>query len=270
MKNIISKVAVSVLVAYSLVGTTDAAPVQARVRLKNGSQLAGTMIWKPATKVYEMSAKGSSGAISTREIKPEEIDRKQVQAPGNWNDIMKLVNSNPNAALGQLDNIIKEYAMLEFDERAAEISAKIYMRQGKPDLAVRVCDRVVQYNKPAAAISSMAPIYWQALIAIGRTTNLENMLNSAIKSGDRGPAAQAYIARGDLAKKDGRPKDALKDGYLRVVYLFRDVREAQPEALDKALKTFEELNQMANADKMRKVLLSKYRDSVQARKLSGN
>ena len=58
-----------------------------------------------------------------------------------------------------------------------------------------------------------------------------------------------------------------KDGYLRVVILYENVKEIQPEALYKAAKAFDALNQNANAERMRTKLRTKYAQSEYARKL---
>jgi len=71
-------------------------------------------------------------------------------------------------------------------------------------------------------------------------------------------AAMAQIKRGDIERKKENLKEALVDGYLRTIVLFKQVKEVQPEALYKAAKCFEELGEHSYAEKMRKTLLEKY------------
>ena len=82
--------------------------------------------------------------------------------------------------------------------------------------------------------------------------------------------AGALIVRGDMLKKEGRTADALKDGYLRCVFLFVQEKTAHAEALYKASLAFDELHQPTYAERMRQTLLSDHKDSEFARKLRGN
>ena len=96
-----------------------------------------------------------------------------------------------------------------------------------------------------------------------------------MKGEDRFARGAALIMYGDIALKDGKEsgdacKKALTDGYLRVVFLYKDAEVAeklQPEALYKAAKAFDALNQNANAEKLRSTLRTKYSQSEYARKL---
>ena len=80
--------------------------------------------------------------------------------------------------------------------------------------------------------------------------------------------------RGDIAMKAGNGsndacKKALIDGYLRVVYLYKDAEIAdrlQPEALYKAARCFDKLNQSGRADTMRTELKRTYANSPWANK----
>ena len=112
----------------------------------------------------------------------------------------------------------------------------------------------------------MAPIYWQALLKSNRSAKLNKLLEEAIKKGGREASASALILRGDMLLESKQPRDALKDGYLRVIVLYENVRTVQPEALYKAAKAFEALHQNPNAERMRSTLRSKYPNSEYARK----
>ena len=73
--------------------------------------------------------------------------------------------------------------------------------------------------------------------------------------------------RGDMLMERKQPRDALKDGYLRAVVLYEGVRAVQPEALFKAAKAFEALQQNPNAEKMRTILRTKYPGSEWAKRI---
>jgi hypothetical protein len=122
--------------------------------------------------------------------------------------------------------------------------------------------------KPEAAYrGELAVIYWQALLKANRSAKLGDLLKDAIAKGGREASASALVMRGDMLMERKQPRDALKDGYLRVVILYENVRTVQPEALYKAAKAFEALQQNPNAEKMRTLLRTKYPGSAYAKKI---
>ena len=116
-------------------------------------------------------------------------------------------------------------------------------------------------------MGDLAVMYWQALLKANRSAKLEELLDQAIKKGGREASASALVLRGDLLMARKQPRDALKDGYLRVVVLYENVRAVQPEALFKAAKAFEALQQNPNAEKMRTMLRTKFPSSEFAKQL---
>ncbi len=246
------------------------ADVPAKVELSSGV-IECKLRWMPASKKY-MIIRGVGGQAMEQQVDPSEILRKQVAPPADWKELEQLVYKNPDAALPKLLQIVDEYKMLEYDERAAYYAATLYMKKGKPEEAIKVCEKVTQDNPAAASLSQMAPVYWSALLATGKTSggNLDKMIAEAITSAPRSIAAQALIARGDSLKKAGRTRDALKDGYLRCALLYTQEKDANAEALYKASLAFDELRQATYAERMRQTLLTKHRNSEFARKLRGN
>ena len=103
---------------------------------------------------------------------------------------------------------------------------------------------------------------------------LEKALEKAEKGDDRFSHGAALIMRGDIALKNGNESNdasrkALIDGYLRVVFLYKDAEIAdrlQPEALYKAARCFDKLNQSGRADVMRTELKRTYANSPWANK----
>jgi len=247
------------------------ADVLAKIELNSGV-IECKLRWMPASKKYVIIRSGPGGQAMEQQVSPSEILRKQVAPPPGWNELLALASKSPDAALPKFNRIVDEYKMLEFDEQAAYFAATIYMKKGQAEEAIKVCEKVAQDNPAAASISPMAPVYWAALISTGKTAGgtLEKMIAEAITSAPRSIAAQALVARGDLLKKAGRTRDALKDGYLRCALLFAQEKDAAPEALYKASLAFDELRQATYAERMRQTLLTQYRNSEFARKLRGN
>ncbi len=247
------------------------ADVPAKVELSNGTVVECRLRWMPASKKYVIIRPAAGGQAMEQQVSPSEIIRKQVAPPAGWRELLQLAAKSPDAALPKLQQIVDEYKMLEYDEQAAYVAGTIYMRKGKPEDAIKICEKVAQDNPAAASISQMAPVYWAALLETGKTgSRLDKMIAEAITSAPSPIAAQALVARGDSLKKAGRTRDALKDGYLRCALLFTKEADANAEALYKASLAFDELRQATYAERMRQTLLSRHRNSEFARKLRGN
>lgn len=251
--------------------STALADVAAKVELTSGTVVEGKLRWMPASKKYALTRLAGGAAIE-QQVSPSEIVRKQVAPPPGWRELVQLASKSPDAALPKLLQVIEEYKMLEYDEQAAYYAGSIYLSKGKPLDVIKICEAVALDNPSAAAVSPMAPVYWDALIATDKTAGgkLGKMLDEAVASAPRPVAARALIARGDMLKKAGKTQDALKDGYLRCIFLYAQEKNAQAEALYKASVAFDELRQATYADRMRQNLLSLHKDSEYARKLRGN
>lgn len=248
------------------------ADVPAKITTTDGRQLQGVVRWQPVQKQYVLSVPQPGGAaMLTLNLPPSQVADIRVPAPPGWDDLVRQVQSGqPAAAIPRLEAIVKEYAMLQYDVVAGTVLAQIHLRENRAADALRVAEAVIAAKPDAGTTSDLAPIYWEAMLATGKTAKLGPALEVAIKSAPRPVAARAHTLRGDQLKAEGRTRDALKDGYLRTVTLFRDVRAAQPEALFKAAKAFEELQQVQYAETMRQRLLSGFADSDYAKRLRGN
>lgn len=243
--------------------------VQAQVQHVNGNIVKCKLRWLPASKEYIVITVTESGRRVEQRWKPADIAQMAVAPPAGWQNVVKRASESPDAAIPLLRTIMSDYKMLKYDEEAARIAATIYLNKGQPEEAIKVCEEVTRDNPAAASVSVMAPVYWQSLVAADKTSRLEKMLDEAAVSAPRPIAAKALIARGDLLKKQNRPRDALKDGYLRVVFLLSNEKDAAAEALYKAAEAHDELHQTSYAEKMRQALLTRYSDSPYARKLRG-
>ena len=245
-----------------------AADVEARIVLADGTQAAGTIRWLPADKVYAFGVKDKNGAVAEKRIPADSILRLQVKEPAEWKKLQAQARQSPDAAVSGLTQMAERYRMLQWDGEAGALIAQIHLRKNNPKAAVDACKKIITGNARAAYDSAMAPFYWQALIESNQTGSLPGLLEKGASSPDRNVAAQACLKRGDMLDQNGQFRDALKDGYLRVVFLFPQAGETRAEAAYKAAQMFDKLHQVAYAEKMRKVLLDQYRSSPWTKKLS--
>ena len=237
------------------------ADVPAKITTKSGGTIQGMARWQPANKRYVVATK-QGNVETTTEVPLADVDDIRVAQPKGFEEAVKARN------VPALEKLMKEYAMLQYDVLAGQVLARIYLGQGKNADALRVCRAVLNSN-PGAIKTPFAPLYWKALLANGQTANLGPALDQAIRSDNPALAAPALLLRGDLLRADNKPQEALTEGYLRVVALFRAQKDVQPEALAKAAEVFEQLQQPQYAQKMRQELFTRYPDFPAARKARG-
>jgi tetratricopeptide (TPR) repeat protein len=252
--------------ACFIAGLLSAGPALAipgRILKTDGGSLEGDIKWQPASKQYMVTTKQGSLYVPVAQ-KMQVI----VAPPAGLDAALKQVQSGAGAgAISTLEKIRTEYNMMGPDVQAARGLAQAYMQMKDPDKALAMCKAVLRDNPEAASSGEFAGIYWDILNAKNMDSQLDEELGKAIQSGDREVAAVAQIKRGDIKQKQGNLKEALVDGYLRTVLLFEEIKFAQPEALYKATKCFEQLGQQSHADKFRKRLLADYPDDPWAQKL---
>jgi predicted negative regulator of RcsB-dependent stress response len=187
--------------------------------------------------------------------------------PAGYNEAVNAVKAGRgDSVIGALEKIVSDYTMLDYDLKAAYWLAEAYIKKGNPAKVVEYCEKVANNNPLALYSGEMALKYWEALLKTDKLPKLESILNEAVAKGNRETAAYAQIMRGDIKMKQGNQKEALVDGYLRVIVMFEDIKEAQPQALAKSIKAFEDIGQVPYAEKMRKRLLSEFADSEEAQK----
>ena len=258
--------------AFLLLAVTAARAfdVTGAIVTKDDKRFEGKIVYKALANVYIVSqSRGTAGTVDV-EISPAQVKEKIIPEPAGLREAVKAVQDGKiQQAIPVLEGVMQNYVMLQWDDIAGRWLAEAYTKDGKPAEAIRACEKVIAANPEAAYKGEMAPLYWQALRKIGRTAKLDDLLDQAVKSGSPEAAAFALIVRGDMLVDKGDNKAALKDGYLRVVTLFRSVRAAQPEALFKAAKAFEQINQGSRAEDMRKRLLSDYGSSTWAAQVRG-
>jgi TolA-binding protein len=230
-----------------------------------GQEIQGDILWQAGQGVYVVTLRDSPVQIK---VTPREVQNIRVKPPADIEAaVQKVQQGDFTPAIPVLSKILEEYAMLEWDVQAARWLAEAYLKSKDPKKAADVCDKVIASNPKAVYSTDMAPLYLQALVETEQFPKLRKALDECIALGNRELSAVALVRRGDMERKQSKLKEALVDGYLRVVVLYQDAKELQPEALYKAIKCFEELGQTAHADKMRKRLLAEYPGDPYAEKI---
>lgn len=246
-------------------GAAQALDVTGSLVTKDDKPFTGVIKWRGASRVYVISA-----GKTDLEFAPAQIKELSIPEPAGYKDAVKAVQEgHPQQAIPVLERIAQDYVMLQWDEPATRALAEACMNSGDIPGALRACDKVISAKPEAAYAGEMAPLYWQALLKSGKASKLDDLLDQAIKTGGSEATAAALIMRGDILSGKADFKAALKDGYLRVITLYRTVRTAQPEALFKAAKAFDQLNQATRAETMRKQLLTEFGSSDWARQIKG-
>jgi tetratricopeptide (TPR) repeat protein len=256
--------------ALAMAAAIAAADVPGSVLTTDNKTFTGQIRWKPMARKIVVTITRGTKQIET-EFAPEQISKMAIAKPPGLDEAVQAVQAGRGeSAIGTLDRIAQDYAMLQWDEPATRWLVEAHMQAGNAAAAVKAAERVVAMRPEAGYKGEMAITYWQALLKTDRASKLETLLDEAVKSGLREPAAFALILRGDLILKRGESKEnieaALRDGYLRVITLFRAVRTAQPEALYKTAKCLEKLGQTARAGEQMDLLRKEYAGSEWARK----
>lgn len=258
----------AVALAVALFTASAMAQIAGVITTTEGRKIEGAIKWKVREKTYAITAKGGNVEL---ELAPASIGDLQIPRPKELDAaIASVQQGNAAAAVPVLEKIANDYLMLQWDTVATRLLAEAHIKAGSPDKALRVCEKVIAANPEAAYLGEMAPAYWMALLKSDRVSKLEELLAKAVKSGNRESSAFALIMRGDVILASGDTneivKKALRDGFLRVVTLYKSEKAAQPEALYKAAKCFEKIGQSTRAEQMRATLKSEFGSSEWARK----
>jgi tetratricopeptide (TPR) repeat protein len=254
-----------VLLAASALPAAAQAVVGTITKTGTGQQLTGPVRWQPASKTYLIRPEGMRVAL---EIKASEVERIQVPQPKALQPAVRQVQQGQyEAAKPVLEQVVKDYEMLQWDVPAAQYLALAHLRTKNASGAVKMCEKVLAVNERAGEDPHFAGVYWEALLENNMPAKLRASLDKSIADGPRSLAAVAQVRRGDLERKEGNLKIALLDGYLRTVVFFQSNKDVLPEALYKAAKVFEELGDPANAEKMRKRLLAQFPDDEYSKRL---
>ena len=215
---------------------------------------AGDVKWHARDKKYVVE----KGKI-TKEFKLADVTELDIAKPAGFDKAVQQVEGGQgSAAVPVLSKIVSDYRMLKWDKPAGRYLAIAYLAAGNAKKAYDACQPIVSEDKTAAYTGDLASAYWQTLLKLGKTDQLEGLLKKAASSGDRASSAAALVMRGDMivSASNDKPDElrrALTDGYLRVVLMYQDAPCAREraEACLKAAQCFEKLGQSARAEQLR-------------------
>ena len=215
---------------------------------------SGDVKWHARDKKYVIE----KGKI-TKEFKLADVTGIEVAKPAGFDKAVQMVEGGQGvAAVPVLTKIVSEYRMLKWDKPAGRYLALAHLAAGNAQKAYEACQPIVAEDKAAAYTGDLAAAYWQTLLKLGKTEQLEGLLKKAAASGDRPSSAAALVMRGDIivaASNDQQEelRRALRDGYLRVVLMYQDAPCAREraEACLKAAKCFDKLGQSGRAEQLR-------------------
>ncbi|MBM4148823.1 MAG: hypothetical protein FJ224_07245 [Lentisphaerae bacterium] len=248
--------------AFALSAGSVQAQVQGALIKRDRQRLEGVIQYDSSSGMYQIATPAARFSVSKDEIVDVDVPR-----PRQLDQSAALVQSGRGSeAVSVLKQIVAVYTGLKWDLPAARLLAEIQVKSN-PDEALEMCQRIIRSNPAASMSPDFAPVYWEVLLAKNQRSTLETEIVKAVAQGDRNLSAAAQMKRGDLREKEGKYKEALVDGYLRIAYLFRDIRPMQPEALFKAAKCFERLGQQDFSDRMRKRLLAEFPDTEYAKRI---
>ena len=246
------------IVAIAALAVSPAWAIRGTIHTANDST-EGDIKWMPRLKKYTVSVKAKGGAAIDREFPLDDVTSLDIPKPAGYDKAVEAVKRGQGAAaIGTLSKVVEEYRMLVWDKPAGRYLAEAYLSAGNPQKAYDMASEIISGDRSAAYTGDLAPAYWQALLKLGKTQQLENCLKKAATSGDRASAAEATVMRGDLilTQLGDTPdayREALAEAYLRVILLYLDepCREARAAALTKGAKCFEKLGNAEQAESFR-------------------
>ncbi|NCD33523.1 MAG: tetratricopeptide repeat protein [Spartobacteria bacterium] len=152
----------------------------------------------------------------------------------------KARSGDYDGSISLLKGIIREYQFLEWDNKARDAIAKMYVQKGDFDNARRAYEEVFEQNPELKDDPEYGWSYRETLLKSGKTAQLLPELEQIIKTGPREDAAKAQILRGDIAMEKGDVEPAVLD-YMRTMVFFKDIKDVQPEAIYKAAAGLEKM-----------------------------
>lgn len=248
------KLALAALAAFAV---SSAWAVQGTIRTDKDTK-SGDIKWQSRSKSYQLTYKKGSTNVSA-EYPLSDVERLDIEKPANFDKLVELVRAGQGAsAIGGLDGIVKTYKMLVWDKPAGRYLVEAYLAAGQAQKAYETATGIITDDKSAAYAGELAPAYWQALLKLGKNTQLENCLKKAASTGDRVSSAEALMMRGDmiLANEGDTPdahRKALIDSYLRVALMYNDppCKDTRREAMLRCASSFDKLGMAARAEGMR-------------------
>jgi hypothetical protein len=233
-------------------------PKNVYLQLRDGNTIGGTAIWKPASQAYLIKSGNVQKTIQARDV----IAVRPASFPVDMRKIMQAIDAGGSASpyIAKLESLGKEWEMMGVDLIAIPYLARGYLQVNQPDKAISKCEELFRKNPMTKRDMGVQRVYWDALLKKGGdTAKLKRALDGAIRDGSRPTQASALVMRGDLFSTDNKKmRDALVDGYLRVIIFYQDEKSAYEEALFKAAAAHTVLNEHHYAEKWRGKLRSQF------------
>ena len=244
------------IMGFAMMAAASAFAVQGTLSTESET-LTGNIRWQSRGKQYVISVKKGQTMLDM-ERKLDDVVKLDIPKPAGYDKAVQAVEAGQGAsAIPVLAKIVSDYRMLVWDKPAGRYLALAYLASGNAQKAYEACLPIVSEDKSAGYSGDLAAAYWQSLLKLGKREQLESLLKKAVSSGDRQASAAALVMRGDIiaASKDSPEtlKQALRDGYLRVVLMYPDqeCRRERSEAMLKAAGCFDKLGQAARAENLR-------------------
>ena len=218
MKKEMTKKLVVCLVAAA---AAEAFAIQGSVSTETET-FAGDVKWHARDKKYVIE----KGKI-TKEFKLSEVTALDIPRPQGFDKAVQMVEAGQgSAAVATLAKIVSDYRMMQWDKPAGRYLALAHLAAGNAQKAYDACTPIIAEDKSAAYSGDLAAAYWQALLKLGKTEQLEKLLKDAATKGNRQASAAALVMRGDMvvAASNDSPEElrrALRDGYMRVVLMYQ-------------------------------------------------
>jgi len=241
------------VVCLVAVAASEAFAIQGAVSTETET-FAGDVKWHARDKKYVIQKDKI-----TKEFKLADVTALDIPKPQGFDKAVQMVEGGQAAsAVAVLSKIVAEYRMLQWDKPAGRYLALAHLAAGNAQKAYDACRPIIAEDKASAYSGDLAAAYWQALMKLGKTDELEKLLKDASTKGNRQSSAAALVMRGDMvvAASNDAPEElrrALRDGYLRVVLMYMDAECARErsEAMLKAAQCFDKLGQSARAESLR-------------------
>ena len=241
------------ITGVAMMAMASAFAIQGTVSTETES-VTGDIKWHGRDKKYVIE----KGKI-TKEFALADVTSLDIPKPAGYDKAVSAVEGGQGvSAIPVLTKIVADYRMLQWDKPAGRYLAMAHIAAGNAQKAYDVCSPIIAEDRSAGWSGDLASAYWQALLKLGKTEQLEGLLKKAATSGDRQSSAAALVMRGDIivSTSNDAPealKQALRDGYMRVVLMYQDAecRRERGEAMLKAAACFDKLGQAARAENLR-------------------
>jgi tetratricopeptide (TPR) repeat protein len=221
---------------------------------------------------------GSRGYVvfkgtASREIPFDQVKYVKVPEPPNLNQALQAAatDSTQDNLITFLESVVKEYERQQWDSVAGPALIKVYVNKGQPEKARQIYENLARLYGEENLNASVRMQYWDALIALRQGAKVKEDIKK-ILAGNYDPNVQAgaVLKLGDVLAAEGKYEDALLQGYLKTILMYKGAGKLHPEAYVGAYKMLYNMKD-PRAEHMRKQLLSKYPRSREAQKLmSGN